>query len=446
MLIPIETKVREAEAKLLLAFHAVIRGFEVVIGNQQVFWDHADLMGRGLYIDKSIAATREQWFQRCKTLGNDIAAWDEEGLVYFNPEMYRKLRVSPSALEQTVVFFAWGNAQKNAISEAFPKWKDKIVPCGNPRFDLLRSDYRAFLLPDAQRIQKRHGRILLINTNFAFYNHYRKPSEVRAMLSAYPLAAVPGYIDGWIETQRKAFDGFSETLSFLSRRFPDHTVLIRPHPSENHDAWRKISAGIPRTKVDASGNVHEWILASDLLIHFNCTTAIEAYLLEVTPIAYRPVIAPEYENPLPNALSIHAFNKEELAETVKMALKHRDVKPFWLHTSEKKEILHQHVSGITEKSSTQAILDVMETLGFPAPLKRDIKRGVNVFAKKYWRAVLRHIRSFQQKDDGYSLQKFDGLSKQEITEIHKRACKIWPEMAGVRINRVMKDCWHLKKG
>ena len=65
----------------------------------------------------------------------------------------------------------------------------------------------------------------------------------------------------------------------LSQQHRDHQIIIRPHPSESHDPWRQLAAELPNVSVVYEGNVAEWLLAAELLIHNNCTTGVEAYLL-----------------------------------------------------------------------------------------------------------------------------------------------------------------------
>ena len=82
LLLPVETKVREFHAKLLLAAIAVERGYRVVLGEQNAMVRQIDHLPRGLYIDKSIASSKTEHFQRLRQRGNKVAAWCEEGLVY----------------------------------------------------------------------------------------------------------------------------------------------------------------------------------------------------------------------------------------------------------------------------------------------------------------------------------------------------------------------------
>lgn len=100
LIIPIETKVREFDAKLLLSVVALRKGFDVVVGSLWEIKYLTDLLDRGIFLDKSIAKTKQQWFRQCRQKGHRVAALDEEGLVYFDAETYRQLRIFSESMEK----------------------------------------------------------------------------------------------------------------------------------------------------------------------------------------------------------------------------------------------------------------------------------------------------------------------------------------------------------
>ncbi|MCI5137921.1 MAG: hypothetical protein D3922_05810 [Candidatus Electrothrix sp. AR1] len=69
IILPIETKVRELHGKLFFTYMAALEGFEVITGDQVKMMNYADLFPRGIYIDKSVAATRTKWFKQLRARG-----------------------------------------------------------------------------------------------------------------------------------------------------------------------------------------------------------------------------------------------------------------------------------------------------------------------------------------------------------------------------------------
>ena len=67
--IPVETVVREFDAKMLLACVAAEAGYDVVLGNQKIFMQKLECMPRGIFLDKSAtAASVYQVPRRCKVI------------------------------------------------------------------------------------------------------------------------------------------------------------------------------------------------------------------------------------------------------------------------------------------------------------------------------------------------------------------------------------------
>ena len=95
LLLPIETKVREFHAKLLLAAVAAEQGFQVLLGEQNAMLAQRRHLPRGIYLDKSVARTKTANFRRLKAAGNRVAAWCEEGLVYRDRDTYLRIHGTP---------------------------------------------------------------------------------------------------------------------------------------------------------------------------------------------------------------------------------------------------------------------------------------------------------------------------------------------------------------
>jgi surface carbohydrate biosynthesis protein len=442
VIIPVETKSREFHGKLFLALHLLREGHAVLIGEQGRLWEYGDLVEPAIYLDKSVAATRADWFQRCRAMGHEAVSWDEEGLVFFDAWLYRKQRIDPNAFRQVSRFFAWGEVQCEAICEEYPQFRDKISLCGNPRFDLLRQDLRAFYRPTAEALSRRFGPMILVNTNFAFYNHFKPPEEVRQLLAKYPVAGEPGYMDKWIEMHRQMHEAYLAMAPELVARYPGHAIVVRPHPSENHAPWIELARSHPRLHIDATGNVHEWILASEAVIHFNCTTAVEAYLLGVPPVAYRPRRYPRYENHLPNALSENAFSLVEMFAALDGRKTARERGALW--TEEQDRTAARYMAGLSGETAAMRISREIAALSATRPAKPFSAggRGLAV-AKRMWRLPLHAWRAARTPTDGYAAQKFPGMSRAEIQAALARMMDVSGVRADYAIRRFARNCYWL---
>src|SRR3546814_11672381 len=61
-----------------------------------------------LYLGKGLTRRALKSFDAMGRLGHKVMAWDEEGLVYMTPKMYRRRKLSPATLARTDMLFAWG--------------------------------------------------------------------------------------------------------------------------------------------------------------------------------------------------------------------------------------------------------------------------------------------------------------------------------------------------
>ena len=95
-------------------------------------------------------------------------------------------------------------------------------------------------------------------------------------------------------------------------------VIVRPHPSENITVWKNKTKNYSKNiKIIRSGNIIPWLMASKLVIHNGCTTAIEGTFLNKTVISYRPNKNLNVETYLPNAISISIESEEDVVEFIK---------------------------------------------------------------------------------------------------------------------------------
>ncbi|MDY0042349.1 MAG: hypothetical protein RBS57_18725 [Desulforhabdus sp.] len=443
LIIPIETKVREFHGKYLLSLIAAERGFDVILGRQDHLREALQSLGPAIYLDKSISETKIPWFKKFRSLGTAVCAWDEEGLVFFDDETYQKMRFCDEAFDQASLFFAWGDVQSRAMLTKRPEVADKIKVTGNPRFDLLRPEFRSFFDEDVNRIRENFGSIILINTNFSFVNHFQNEDVLRQQLNSYSISSQPGFFEGWTEAQRHAFDAFREMVPLLSERYPDHTILIRPHPSERFDPWNNLAEQYENVVVNADGNVQEWILASKVLVHFNCTTGIEAYFLDVPSIAYPKTPDAAYVQPLPNGLSLQAGAYGDLVRLIDEILTQGSAYPRLRDDSRKSLFAASYMSGMDGRLASERIVDCLLQLDYESVLPQPEPVPQVPLIKQVWRQILKLVRRPDERGQAYLSKKFPGLDRHEMDYNLSRFQQITGRFEGVTIEPVMPQCFRL---
>ncbi len=330
LIIPVENQVRELDSKLLLACIAAHRGFSCLIGSRLELDFRIASFPPSIYLSKSMTARSVKMFRIMQKLGHEITAWDEEALVHQPPETYFSRRLSPVSIGYVSHLFAWGDDNAR-LWRQYPHLPDNVPihVTGNPRGDILRPEMRSYYAPAAEALRATHGAFLLVNTNFSNINAFFPsqnlflPAESPCEEPKFGLAAVGmsrEFAKGLQDYKKAIFENFKGLIPALEKAFPDHTIVVRPHPTENPGVYHEIAAQCERVRVTNEGNVIPWLSAAKALVHNGCTTGIEAYIMRVPAVSYQATVNDYYDHGfyrLPNALSHQSFDFEELVTMLK---------------------------------------------------------------------------------------------------------------------------------
>ena len=441
LLIPIETKAREYHAKLLLSCVAAEAGFGVILGQMDQLVLNARWLPRGIFFINNIATINEAPISRYRRMGHRVAAWCEEGIAYRNRRSYRHERVSPVVMRQVERFFAWGEYQAEDVCLAIdPGDRDKVVASGSPRLDLLRPELREFFREEAERIRAEHGRFVLVNSNFHRFNHFLgRGAYLRDLKAAgkVPDAEREAFFQQWIDFLGDMYRAFVQMLGALSAALPDHRIVLRPHPSEDHDAWQRELAALPNVKVLHEGSALPWILASEVLVHNSCATGIEAFAMGVPVISYRPFRSATYDSFLPNALSREARTEEELVAMVK-ALVSGNPSAEEAAADDRRELARRFFSGLEGPLAAERIVETLLQLQVPAkPLGRNrIQARARELALRVWPPVRKFVSRVAKGPNPlseYLQQKFPQLERSEVQQDLDRLRKVSGRFASVQV-------------
>ena len=422
LLIPIETKVREYHSKLLLGAFAVSRGFNVILGEQQELKRKLEYLPRGVMLEKGITPHQATDMRRSRALGHRLVAWCEEGLVYRNKEAYLRDRIHLPGMEMVDRFFAWGDRQAEDVLSKTTDAADKLVRSGNPRFDLLRPELRGLFQADVDRIREQYGRYVLVATNFGRVNHFRGDDFVSNLLDARGARATPeiaAFTEEWTRFLSQIYRSFLESIPRLAKSMPHTSIIVRPHPSEDRESWRRALSDCANVEVVHEGSVVPWILGSDVLVHNSCTTGVEAYLLDVPVIAYRPSTSEMLDSRLPNAVSHPAYTLDELVELVRMLTNGEAIPGFTAdEVARRKATLESYVEGFRGPLASERIVNALTDVPLEA-------QSLDQSGLKRWSMmktdVVSSLRSSAAAAAGrvvvgraYQRHKFPGLGIEEL--------------------------------
>ncbi len=328
-----EIKKRELEARLLFALIASTKGYSVVIANKADIWARRYLLRPGIVVCKSLGPGNINMVNDVIEAGHEVVAWDEESLVTpYRINYFIKRRLSRACLKKAKYFFSWGQIEYEYLSKYFSEYKDKFFKTGNSRIDLFRDNNIKIFEDEMNELKNKYGEFCLFLGNFGRHNNaYLKDFEdfVGSFLREGTLKRDTEDFQHVINsgtTQAKVFEELPNIIEKFSKNFPDKKLIIRPHPVENTEPYKKMCKNYKNVIVVFDDrNVISWIKAADFSISSNCTTSTEAYLSKKLSINFWPFDdQDEAQMYLPTQVSIQAKNSDELMELVKKLYNEND--------------------------------------------------------------------------------------------------------------------------
>jgi hypothetical protein len=296
-------------------------------------------------------------------------------------------------------------------------------------------------------IKKKHGPYILINTNFTCGNpakFYKKGYLERKNDEKIKKWGIPldqdeiKFIKGRIRYYENLTQSYIEMIKVLSSRVPGLKIILRPHPGENHDTYRKSLSDTKNVEVIHIGNVINWIIGADVVVQTGCTTAIESWASRKPVIRYNPLDnADIYESILPNLFGQFAKDVNELVHLI------NDIKSIKFSNlfDEQIHLAKPYIESIDGPYSTDLILDkIDQTFSLktdqPLPFKINLddyySRRKKISAIKYEairylekrEKILKHfIGQDKAKKFKSNHQKFPGLKKKYISSYISKLMK-----------------------
>lgn len=320
--IPIEISKRELIGKTFLGAKLASMGHQVIIFESSLF-DSTKWPFPGTYIGKNCFRTERPtsmfFYKKMKSSEVNVFLLEEEGGVFSGSsqeEWQDRLiqRFDLSVLDKSDRIFAWGNWQADVYKSEKPSANVSIT--GSPSFDVFQRKYANFLHDFDKKQTNNFKDYILINTRFSTSNGLR---PLKWFLSdAVPVNNVSGQKladeiinDGTMQYHMTAL------VKKLSYDMPEETFVIRPHPAEDTSFYEEIFKFTNNVFIIPDGDASSWIRRCKTLIHFGCTTAIQADIYGTDIITYNPGTLGLYAGPeLPNQIGSICKNYQEVYESL----------------------------------------------------------------------------------------------------------------------------------
>jgi len=116
---------------------------------------------------------------------------------------------------------------------------------------------------------------------------------------------------------QNVFQNFLETINQISNENTHLNFVIRPHPEESLNKYFEYFKNNHNIFIARGGSVIPWIISSKLVIHYDCTTGLEAALSGKTVVSYTPFKDEQILAWLPVLVSIEISDPIELSKYIR---------------------------------------------------------------------------------------------------------------------------------
>ena len=443
LILPVEIKVRELDAKLWLAAAGLQRGYGVVLGSIRQVERYEDRLPSGIYFAKDISPARQEQLRRLKGRHRAIVCQDEETTIANGSyEVFFDQRVSTDSLDLTRFFFCWGPSDSEVLKGLYPSDRDKIVSTGSLRVDLWRPELRDYYAASVRSIRAAHGDYILIASNFLAndISPEEQVIDIGKKLGTLRDDRAVDRLARELAFGRDLFEHFKEAPRILAEAFPETAVIIRPHPIENPAAWQEAVRGLPNASVIFEGTITPWLLGARAVLHNSCTSAVESALLDRPVISYMPITSSEFDFQVANAVGQPARNAAELVEAAGKALE--DPESFLTDQRARSHaVLAKHLAALDGPLAAERMLASLEALSWDGreesgpTMNGRLCTLVDTFHHKRM-GLKRRLRGDSIKRRWH---KFPGLGAQELREKLERLAGLQGFDPAFRIERLSKD-------
>ncbi|WNL27661.1 hypothetical protein QUR76_08645 [Arcobacter cryaerophilus gv. pseudocryaerophilus] len=432
--LPIESKVREFDAKILIALEALQNDYIVIIGSKSMM-RYMKFLPKGILFYKDSSAPMEQRFKNFKKIGHKIIVHDEEGFVQMNWDDYCKTRINFDTLKYVDKYLCWGNEQFKAIEQAKININKNLsmVKVGHPRIDLLRNPIRNYNFDKSI-----NGKMILINTKLGEYNHQKGETAWIDIMKNHNMIQSESFLKLKMEQvsyKKSLMEYYINLINSISGKYKDCKIILRPHPVENVDKWKELTRDLSNVIVTNEKPIGYWIHQSDLVIHTGCTTALEAFIMDKPVITFKPIDDKRFEVPLPDSISLKATNEEQCVELISK-LMNNDY-DYDTYKKNGNEILCKNIESLKGEFAYKKIVEELDKLevqpvNFSFILQIKIKslfliQKIKSYAKKYLKPTpLNENQVFHKNDIELSVQNLQKvIDMQDYTIIDKLSDNIY---------------------
>lgn len=401
--ITVENFNREAHAKLLLSYFALKKKYNVVIGEKNELRPILDKFPKGIIIEKSLGPGLKNFMRVWKKHGHKIIGLDEEALTYFSDQQYFNVNLEKNIQKYADRLILLGDNHRKTISKVLPKKYYEVI--GNPRYDLYLKKYRNVFDLEVKNIKKNYKKYILITSRFG-----------NVFMNRKSIGKMKKLLDINYQKQSEYLAPLFVKLSIdLAKKYPKKNFIIRPHPSESIEFWKKKLNKFKNCKVIYKNNIAPWIIASDLIIQNRCTTGLEAFMLNKPTISFDPLFKKDPHKKLFKEISYITKSKKDIIKLL-------NLKKIKIKNKNKNVQIKKYIYNYNNlKSTSEKLVESFNNLRIKSEQSLSIYSIIQIKLKRILSLIFQYLSGIKsaeyRKYLRYTEQKIGLMSFKELNRI-----------------------------
>ncbi len=415
--------------KIFLCHKLANYGFNCYLGRKSYINYLLKTMKRYIYIDKGYhKGNSEKLYNIIKKNEGFIISLDEEGGVDYSDGSTLLERYSKILFNNANLTFMWGSKQLKHIENNIVNEK-KIIVSGHPRFELLNKKYHYLYQHDVKKIKIKFKKFILINTNMGFGNNIRGDEFVRTNYRDRFKN-----LDNIIEFDKQKLNIYISLLKTIGKN-QTNNIVLRPHPEEDHDVYYKALNKFNNIHITSEGSVIPWIIASDIMIHPDCTTGIEALFMGKKALSYLPH---KYQKELVTTLPLEASECFTIEEEICKYINEK--KYFNLEADLNLHPFSEDYFSISKKTTeiiTNQIYKLYNNLVIDEKRKRSLFDKLKILLFTIKQCYLDKIN-----DSELIFRKLNGFNSQNIKRINNLIAENSRDFKSIKFSKINNQLFH----
>jgi len=332
-----------------------------------------------------------------------------------------------------------GESQIAPLSKLVPEDRiNDLVVTGHPSFDLASPKFAPYYKND--KIVQEHGNdYILMNTSFGMFNHEMGFENYLNMLSkmqewaVYTTPEHRAHLERRCAHEEKTAIAFVALAKAMSDHYPDRHIIIRPHPAENVEYYTKQIDKFPNISVNKKHSVRQWIASAGAIIHHDCTTGLEAMLMNKLVIQYQPDKDTKDSSEFMNRIGIRASTSNEVFILIDSGIMPEEIRN---KTLDSLRPGMDNLDGCASAKLANLALSLSKKNSTWAPAPLGLWGNLKCWRKYMSKRLRAHQPGRNGKKVRYALNKFSRLEKTDITSRLQLLRQLEPNLPEVNVQEL----------